>query len=160
VFQSTGSKRAEGYVGLLGALLGALVGGMLGLAGVYWQTQDSERHMQREAVEVFLNDYGEAFVELEYFGNRRVPVAALSKEDKEALRKHVHGVYGACSRLALVAPDLAKNATTVRDILANWGQAITDIDPYGRIQQDEFIKTFDVSIADFIEYSRSSVGLT
>lgn len=93
---------------------------MLSLAGVYWQAQQTERQMQREAVEKFLDDYSAAFVEIEYIGNRRVPSEALLAADKEALRKEVRGVYAACTRLALEAPELADSATSARNVLGDW----------------------------------------
>lgn len=155
MLQSVHAKRTELYTSLLAAVVGAL----LSLAGVYWQSAQSDQQVRREAVEKYLDAYGHAFVEIEYFGNKRVPARALSTSEKEDLRKEVRGVYAACTQLVLITPELGATATKARDALGNWEKAIIGPVPYGRAQQAAHIGAFDAAMAEFLSQAKRSLGL-
>ena len=159
MLQYARTKQAELVVGLVVAVAGAVVGGVLSLLGVYWQSQDSAQDVRRQAVEKFLDEYNAAFVEIEYFGSKRVPVPALPAVDLDMLRKEVHGVNGACDRLVLVAPELKAHAVRTRDALLNWTDAVAGAQPYGRAQQGAFVNEFTAAKADFIGESKAFLRL-
>jgi hypothetical protein len=154
---SSDGKRLKADIAV--ALIAALVGGLLSLAGVYWQSMDADRHMRREAVEKFLDEYAIVQVELQYFGDRRIPVRSLSEDDRAEMRKQVHGVYGACARLVLVVPALVDPATNARDALTAWEKAISDPARYDRDRQDGFVRDFNLALASFLEKAKAELGL-
>ncbi|MDT0353601.1 hypothetical protein [Pseudonocardia charpentierae] len=141
------------------ALVATLVGGALSLAGVAWQFADADRHVQRQAVEKFLDEYTLAQVELQYYGERRVPARSLSADDEAAARKQVHSVYGACARLVLVAPELAPPAVKTRDLLSAWEKALSGPHPYGRSDHESFVSQFETALSDFLTQAKARLDL-
>jgi hypothetical protein len=125
-----GRHRAELMVALIAALAGGLISIAGSLAGVYRQTTDGDHHMRQsmrhEAVDKFIDEYSIVKVELQHYGDMRIPATGITHDDQAALRKHVHGVEGACARLVLVAPELVGPATNFRKVLIDWGHAISE----------------------------------
>ncbi len=141
------------------ALVATVVGGLLSLVGVAWQFADNDRHMRREAVEKFLDEYALAQVELQYYGELRLPLETLSADDKAAVMKQVHGVYGACARLVLVTPELTPDAVKARDVLDQLGKAVNGSYPYARPEHNTYVTRFDTSIADFLAKAKRELDL-
>ena len=149
------------------ALIAALAGGIIGLTGslvaVYWQLQDGDHHMRQsmrhQAVDKFIDEYAIVKVELQHYGDMRLPIRAISPEDRAVLRKHVHGVEGACARLVLVAPDLLGPALEFRNVLISWEQAISGPQPYDRNRHSHFLTKHDAAQAAFLTQAKAALEL-
>jgi hypothetical protein len=165
--RQAGSARKSWRTELIVALVAALAGGLISiagsLAGVYWQTRDGEHHMQQSmrhaAVDKFIDEYSIVKVELQHYGDMRIPATAISLDDQAAMRKHVHGVEGACARLVLVAPELVAPATNFRNVLIDWGHAISEPLPYGRQHHDSYIQQYDAAQATFLSEAKAALEL-
>ena len=141
------------------ALIGALIGGLLSLGGslaaVYWQRQE----MRHAAVNEFVGEYSTVKVELMYYGEMRLPVEALSKENLMTARKHAYRVEGACARLLLIAPDLKSPAGRLRSVLMEWEKAIEAAEPYGNQRHNGFKDDYSVAMEGFVGAANGALAL-
>ena len=161
------ARKSRHTAELMVALIAALAGGLIriagSLAGVYWQTTDGDHHMRQSmrhaAVDKFIDEYSIVKVELQHYGDMRIPATGIAHDDQAALRKHVHGVEGACARLVLVAPELVGPATNFRNVLIDWGHAISEPPPYGQQHHESFVQRYDAAQAAFLTEAKAALEL-